>query len=153
MQIVEVAVALIRSAHQPNIWLGKFCPQRVHFEFVTAARLEKESLRETITREVAWELGMDRSRDFVVSNMAQLNSDFQAPLPGEEADSQIICSFYNVDLYRRKPLEALKSRDDLQWLNSNELCDGKTESGIDVCPLLLLLNRHAKVIQRWESTS
>jgi len=153
MQSVEIAVGLIRSAHQPNMWLGKFNRERVHFEFVTATRLEKESLRETVTREIAWELGMDRSKDFVVSNMAQLNCDFQNPLPGEEADSQIICSFYNIDLYRKNSLVHLQSRQDLQWLTSMELCSGKTETGIDICPLLLMLNEHAKVIQRWESTS
>ena len=151
METVEIAVGLVRSSHKPGLWLGKFNPALSHIEFVIANRLQKESFRETIIREIAWELGLDREKDFIVSNMAQLNCDFQATLPNQHHPSHILCSFYNVDLYRKQSLESVEKRNDLHWLDSVELCDGTTDTGISVCPLFVLLNQQAKVIQRWES--
>lgn len=153
METLEIAVGLVRSAYRPGLWLGKFSSVKSQIEFVTATRLEKESFRETITREVAWEMGLDRSKDFLVSNMAQLNSDFQGTLPGKQTPTHILCSFYKVDLYRKTSLEAVELRRDLYWLDSTEICDGKTRQQIPVSPLLMLLNGQAKVIQRWESES
>ena len=73
MYKLEIGVALIRKIDRRVRWLGKFDRARKQIDFVIAERLEKESWRESVMREVAWELAIDRRRDFVVSNMAQLN--------------------------------------------------------------------------------
>lgn len=151
MQSLQLSVALIRKIDDQVRWLGKVSQSRQQIDFVTAQRLESESWRETITREVAWELGLDRKRDFIVSNMAQLNVEFEARIPGHDEPTQIACAFYNVELYRRKVLEEVEAKEDFVWLTSREICDGRSESGLVLNPMIVLLNEHANVIQRWES--
>lgn len=154
MDKLEIGVALIRKIDQKIHWLGKLNQSKSQIDFVIAQRLEKESWRETITREVAWQLEVDRKRDIVVSNMAQLNVEFETVLPGTSPDPTLVsCAFYNVQLYRKPTIEKIDQNEMLVWLTSDEICDGVTEAGTPISPLVILLNEEAKVIQRWESDS
>ena len=152
METLEIAVALIRNA-DCNRWLTKINPVHSTAEFLIARRLEKELLRETVTREIAWDLNLDRSQDFIVSSMAQINSNFEAALPGQDGLCRILCSFYNVQLYGKNIVQQIDRLPDRMWLDSEEICDGETRSGLALDPLFLLLNGHANIIQRWESQS
>ena len=58
MDELEIGVALIRKVDQRIQWLGKKNPAQQQIDFVIADRLEKESWREAIMREVAWELDL-----------------------------------------------------------------------------------------------
>ena len=151
MSKLEIGVALIRKMDQKIRWLGKIDPTSQQIDFVIAERLEKESWRESVTREVAWELGIDRRRDFVVSNMAQLNIQLDTILPGSTEETSVACAFYNVELYRKSAVEQVDQNENLVWLTSNEICNGVTDDGIELNPLILILNEEAKVIQHWES--
>ena len=102
-------------------------------------------------REVAWDLALDRKRDFVVSNMAQLNVQLDAILPGYPGQTSITCAFYNVELYRKAAVAQVEQNENFVWLTSNEICNGVTEDGVELNPLILILNEEAKVIQHWES--
>jgi hypothetical protein len=151
MEKIELGLALIRKLEQQVLWLGKFNDAKEQIDFVTAKRLEKETFREAITREVAWELEIDRRRDFVVSSMAQLNINFITTLPGNSDTTQVAAAFYNVELYRRAVIEKIGESPKFVWLNSTEVCDGISKEGIKLDPLLVLLNQEAHVIQHWES--
>ena len=151
MKSLEIGVALIRKIGERIHWLGKNNPARQQIDFVIANRLEKESWRDAIMREVAWELDLDRKRDMVVSNMAQLNLEFSAVLPRQTDPAQIACAFYNVELYGKSAKAKVEENEDFLWLTSNEICDGVTETGIRIDPLWMLLNERAKVIQHWET--
>ena len=153
MDTLEIGVALIRQVDQRIVWLGKHNRVTQQVDFVIADRLEKESWREAVTREVAWELGLDRKRDIMVSNMAQLNVEFKSTLPGQSEPTSIVCAFYNVELYGKSARESVRQNEDFLWLNSNEICAGVTESGLPISPFLILLNQQSKVIQHWESDS
>ncbi len=151
MEKMELVVALIRKIDDRVQWLGKYNASRLQVDFVTAHRLERESWRETILREVSWELDIDRKRDFVVSSMAQLNINFATALPGQADITQVAAAFYNVELYRKAVLDKINANSGFVWLTSTEICDGMTEDGIKVDPLVVLLNEEAQVIQHWES--
>ena len=153
MDELEIGVALIRKIDQRIQWLGKNNPSQQQIDFVIANRLEKESWRETIMREVAWELDLDGKRDMVVSNMAQLNLEFESVLPGQIDPSQITCAFYNVELYGKPAKAKVEQNKNFIWLTSNEICDGVTRTGVPISPLWMMLNDRAKVIQHWESDS
>ena len=131
MDKMEISVALIRKIEQRIHWLGKFNPAKRQVEFVIAHRLEKESWRESVIREVAWQLDIDRRRDFVVSNMAQLNIELKTELP-RLGQTKIRCAFYNVELYRSSVIEQIDNGDEFVWLTSTEICEGETEDGIPV---------------------
>jgi len=147
MNKLEIGVALIRRIEQQIQWLGIHNVAKQQIDFVIAHRLEKESWRDSVTREVAWHLDVDRNRDIVVSNMAQLNVEFEATLPGEVDPTHIACAFYNVQLYRKEVREKVEQTESYLWLSVEEILAGETKSGIAISPLLMLLNGHAKVIR------
>ena len=151
MDKLEIGVALIRKIDQRIRWLGKLNHTKQQIDFVIAERLEKESWRESVMREVAWDLAIDRRRDFVVSNMAQLNVQVEVMLPGRAEQTSVACAFYNVELYRKAALAQIERNENFVWLTSKEICDGETEDGVKMNPLILILNERAKVIQYWES--
>lgn len=147
MNTLEIGVALIRRIEQEIQWLGIHNQTKHQIDFVIAHRLEKESWRDSVTREVAWQLDLDRNRDIVVSNMAQLNVEFEAALPGETDSTQIACAFYNVQLYRKAAREKISADENYLWLSCDEILAGQTEAGVVISPMLMLLNGHAKVIR------
>ncbi len=106
------------------------------WDFVIARRLNKESFRESVTREVAWRLELDRNHDFLVSNMAQLNMEYVRTLPGEFNEMHIAVAFYAVDIYRKHAFLALSERKDIRWLNSVEVCQGVSIDGNSINPLI-----------------
>ena len=152
MDKIELAVALIRSVESGSPrWLVKHHHENSKPNFVIGDRLEGESRRETIAREVSWELDLDRKRDFLVSNMAQINLDFIDRLPGHQEENHIFASFYNVEVYRAQVLAQLNANDRCFWVDSGEVCDGVTQSGQILNPIVPYLVNRSSVIQHWES--
>ena len=154
MQSTSLAVALIRkNVDQKLSWLTTLDPPGKQLDFVIGKRLEDESFRETTIREVAWALQLDRTRDFLVSNMAQMNLQFVDRLPGLFETSRIQVAFYNVEIYRKEVVQSLDAQPDRIWVNSKEICDGVTHCGRVFNPLVPYLINRSNVIQHWESSS
>lgn len=153
MEQISFSVALIRKMHDQGLrWLAKMMPSK-QLGFVVGERLEQESFRESAIREVAWELGLDRQRDFLVANMAQMNLEFVDQLPGQFSKSHIKVSFYNVEIYRQEVLESLEKERGNFWVTSEEICDGVTYCGRRFDPVVPYLINRSSVIQYWESSS
>lgn len=146
------SVALIRRVQDgKNLWLARASRQRPNvLNFVSAPRLESESFRETIRREVAWVLDVDPQRDLLVSNMAQLNLEFVACLPEDEADSHVAASFFLVEIYGRSTMQKIEEDAKNRWLTSAEVCAGYLASGEELDPRLVFLLDRAKVINAWD---
>ncbi len=153
MKKIELSVALIRrNDPEGTRWLARLSPDGGSMNFVFADRLGKESFRETAICEVAWTLDLDRHRDFLVSNTAQMNLEFVDHLPGHFAQAHVLVSFYNVEIYRRAILQQLREDPQNFWVTSNEICDGTTIQGLAFDPLLTYLIQRSSVIQHWESS-
>lgn len=154
MENIALAVALIRKSYNHQLrWLATLNDSTGKLEFVMGDRLEKESFRETTIREVSWELGLDRTRDFLVSNMAQMNLEFIDQLPDRRRDSHVLVAFYNVEIYRKEVIEQLDLEPNRIWVDSEEICNGVTANGILFNPLIPYLVNRSNVIQHWESSS
>ncbi len=152
MHKVEIAIALVRSTVPGSLhWLVKHGQSGRKPGFIIGQRLENESFRDTIKREVAWELGLDRKRDFLVSSMAQINSEFVDRLPGHLEESHVLASFYNVEVYRSQVLEQLDADRSCFWVDSGEVCDGVTRQGQILDPIVPYLINRSSAIQHWES--
>ena len=148
-------IALVRNFSTGNMlrWLGVYNRTTQTINFIAGQRLEAESFREAVKREVAWNLDLERNLDFLASRMAQLNLEFvDALLDGEPARHYQV-AFYNVEVYREKVLDKIAARDDLIWVTSEEICAGKTKLGISFDPLLMALLKKSGVIQHWESAA
>ena len=146
------AIALVRNFDTGKMlrWLAVYRKQSRSLNFVTADRLEGESFREAILREVAWQFDVDRN-DFLTSKMAQLNLEFMETLPHSSIETHYHVAFYNVEVYRPKVMEMIHSRTDLVWVTSEEICNGETRLGVPFDPTLNYLINRSAVIQHWES--
>lgn len=154
MEKVSLSVALIRNSISDQLrWLALQDESTGQLRFVIGDRLESERFRETAIREVAWELQLDRQRDFLVSNMAQMNLEFTDQLPGRFDSSHNQVAFYNVEIYRREVREKLARDPRSFWVTSEEICDGKTKCGRKFEPIVPFLINRSSVIQYWESQS
>lgn len=154
METYELSVPLIRTLGPSGLqWLMRLHAPHSQLRFLGVQRLEGESCRESVAREVAWELGLERKTDFLVSNMAQLNVDFIGVLPGQTTPSCNRISFYNVEVVRRSVLEKLESDSQNVWVSSSEICSGISQSGLPMDPYLTTIIRERGVIQAWESST
>ncbi len=146
-------VALVRNFNTGNMlrWLGVYDSASQTIGFITGQRLEGESFREAVQREVAWSLDVDRQTDFLISKMAQLNLEFvDALIDGANAKHYHV-AFYNVEIYREKVLRKITAREGFIWVTSEEICAGRTKLGIKFDPELTALVKKSDVIQHWES--
>jgi len=147
-------IGLIRNFSTGNMlrWLGVYDQRTQTIGFVSGERLEGESFRESVKREVAWCLNVDRQTDFLTAKMAQLNLEFIDALTEGDPARHYHVAFYNVEVYREKVLDMIAAREDLIWVTSDEICAGRTKLGIHFDPLLIALIDRSKVIQQWESS-
>ena len=92
------------------------------WSLITGERLEKESFRETIIREVSWTLDLDRQKDFVVSNMSASSQEYVEE--GSEGARHFAIAFYRARLYSKAAREKIESDERVQWVSARELCEG-----------------------------
>ena len=153
MEKLQLAIALIRSTETGALrWLATNGRESRKLQFVVGDRLESESFRETVAREVAWSLDLERKRDFLVSNMAQMNLEFIDQLPGWSDQCHVHLAFYNMEVYRRDVMKQLNADSTVFWIDSGEVCDGVTRQGQILDPLIPYLVNRSNVIQHWESS-
>ena len=117
--------------------------------FVVADRLSKENFRESVTREVAWQLNLKRQTDFLVSNMAQLSMEYIETMP-DQTERHIAVAFYNVHIYRRIALESLTQDPSSRWMSAAEVCQGKTTDGQTIHPPIVNWINKWSVVQPWQ---
>ncbi len=153
MRKIDLSAALIRRNEKNGVrWLARASTSNPFLTFVIGDRLEKESFRETAIREVAWELDLDRHRDFLVSNMAQLNLEFVDQIPNQFDKTHVVVSFYNVEIYRKEVIDRLRDDANNIWVTSEEICSGVTRHGQRFDPLVPYLINRSNVIQFSESS-
>lgn len=153
-ETIPIAVALIRKIDKDGLlWLGRKKQADGLLTFVVGQAMQRKSLRESITAEVAWEFDLDRSKDFLVSNMAQLNFDFPESLPAVKNAQPLKVSFYNIEIYRRGVTQQLDDDPRNQWLTSNEIWDGHTADGQPLDPFVHQLITRSEAIRSWETST
>ena len=150
MEKVFRSVALIQKFDdEKSQFLLKLNAGRNQLNFVTGERLEKESFREAISREVSWQLELERSKDFIVSNMSQLSMEYAGVLPGMTAKNKIAVAFYLVHLYGDSARSQLNDSTDCQWVNAAEICRGRTNLGTAIDPIPVHWINRWEILQAW----
>ena len=117
--------------------------------FVVADRLNKESFRESVTREVAWQLNLKRQSDFLVSNMAQLSMEYVETI-SNETQRHVAIAFYNVHIYRRNVLESLAQDTSSRWVSAQDVCRGRTNDEQTIHPQIVDWINKWSVVQPWQ---
>ena len=80
-----------------------------------------------------------------------MNLEFVDLLPGQYEESLNQIAFYNVEIYRSKVIEMLDEDSANIWVNSEEICNGVTDCGRRLNPLIPYLINRSSVIQSWDS--
>ncbi|MEQ9410494.1 MAG: hypothetical protein RIK87_22355 [Fuerstiella sp.] len=143
------SIALMRHPTQlENLWLAWWNQRAGHYDFVTAERLDDESFRECLDREIAWVLDLERGRDYLISSMARLHLDVPVEASEDIPDTFFAVEFYIVDLYGSSGRLSLEQNRDVRWLSSDEVLSGRTSDGRPVSPSLVHLLNQADVIAR-----
>ncbi len=141
------SIALLRHPeHLENQWLAYWDNGRRQYNFVTAERLDGESFRECLDREVAWILDIRRDKDYIISSQARLHLDI--PDDAESDEGFHVVEFYIVDLYGKSGRASVELNKQLRWLSSDEVLSGQTSDGVPVNPELVALLNKADVIAR-----
>lgn len=150
MRTIELGLALIRErGDSGSRWLTQASRNQQMLSFIAGNRLEGESFRETVTREVAWQLDLERNREFLVANMAQIDLEFQGTVPGQDEEMRLHVAFYSVDLYRRVARNRILNRPDLVWVPSITLCESLQFGEWTINPFHQSLIQRSKVIESW----
>lgn len=141
------SIALLRHPeHLEDQWLTYWDVGRKYYDFVTAERLDDESFRECLDREIAWVLDIRRGKDYIISSQARLHLDI--PIESETDDTFFVVEFYIADLFGKSGRASVELNKQLRWLNSDEVLSGQTSDGVPVNPSLVELLNKADVIAR-----
>lgn len=151
MDKVFRSVALIQKIEKDQSqFLLKFNSEKTKLDFVSGERLEKESFREAVTREISWQLELERDKDFLVSNMAQLSMEYTGSLPGDCDEKQIAFAFYFVHLYGNSARLKVEGSNDTKWLTAAEICEGSTRSGIPLAEIPVHWINRWGILHAWQ---
>lgn len=143
------SIALIRRfENEQTRWLVQHHECSNICRLIQAERLEEESFRECIDREVSWALSLERNKDYIISSVPRLHLEVQLRAPGKEEGDKIVVEFYVVDLYGRKAAGKL-DQENLYWVTGAELKLGVTGDGRAIDPLQQKLLAKAEVIPVW----
>jgi hypothetical protein len=137
-----------RETGEPSCWFCHWDERNNFFDFVAGERAGDESFRDCVDREVSSKLGL-RTSDFLVANVAQLNLEFAAVLPGDEEPNHVRVAFYIVRPYSQAARQVLASFPGGRWLTGHELLEGGTRDGKRVNPSLTYLLKRSEVIHPW----
>lgn len=139
------SIALIRRIQNEQAeWLAVWHDQRQQFEFIRSEILEGDSFRECLDREIAWELQLDRGRDYVISSVARLHAEIPVDEAGD--DECHVVEFFVTELYGSHSREAVNATPRAVWLTTAEVLAGQSMDGRPVDPLLVDWLKHADVI-------
>ena len=145
------SVALVQNVEAGSTrWFLRWQPYQKCWQFVVGERLERESFRETVLREVAWQLNLNRKTDFLVSNMAQLSMEFTDRETADKSDRQVAVAFYQVQVYRRSALDLLNATPTGCWVSAAEICAGETTDGQLIQPQIVGWLNQWQIIHPWQ---
>jgi hypothetical protein len=149
-QPLAFSVGLIQKTHDDRLLLLlRRHPNLQQWKFVCGERIENESFRETIAREVAWQLALDRQRDFLVANVPQLSVESIENFPGSELELPVAVEFYCIHLYGRAAVAKVEQNTELKWFSCAEVCDGVAQDGLLIDPAIVGWLNKWQVVQPW----
>ncbi len=121
---IELSIAMVRHPKQLDHWLLRTSHRVGELRLIQAKRLERESFRLAIDRELAWELELRRGKDYIVSSVPRLHLDTSICFPDQESASEYAVEFYVTDLWGKAALAAINADDGNRWVSNHELRNG-----------------------------
>lgn len=133
LAINQTSMGLVRGWFDGDArWLVIQDPVTQQFRLIEAIRLEDESFRESIDREVAWQLDLRRGKDYIVSSVPRLHLEIPFEVDhgcaiGTEQRVDVV-EFYLVELYGQAARPALESRPHVFWWGQADFQSAQVEN-------------------------
>ena len=145
------AIALIRrsGAAGDDEWLALWNAGRNCYQFVETHKLENESFRESLQREISWTTGLETGRDFLVSNVPRTRLQFLGGTGCAEEPVGYVVEFFLVELMGKRHAAILEGHELVRWVGQEELHVGKATDDRAICPQLTSLLERGDVIPPW----
>lgn len=141
------AVGLIRRLTDDGaMWLVHKPQNKPHYTLVVGERLEGESGRVSLEREIAWTLKLESNRDYIISSVARLNYDTEFAKQGEQEATLFSIEFYIVELYGKLWPGILETNPVCRWVTTQELLEGTLADGTRFDPTICTLLNKAGVL-------
>ena len=105
-------------------WLAIWNPAKGVLMLPEAEKLEGESYRDALVREVAWAAGLDAGKDYLVSHAPRAHVQFADRCAGPTEGDITVMEFYVCELFRRGR-EKLDKADGVVWLTAGDLESGE----------------------------
>ena len=145
------AIALIRrDGPEGDEWLTLWNAGRGCYQFVEAHRLEGETYRQSLLREIGWATGLQTGKDFIVSGGPRAHLQFADVESCGGVPVWFIVEFFLVELMGRRHRELLDSNSEIHWISSEQLQSGVGADGRPLCPRLLSLLKQADILAPWQ---
>ena len=135
----EVADPALRSE-----WLAVWNPAKGVLTLPEAEKLEDESFRDSLVREVAWATGLDAGKDYLVSHAPRAHVQFAEECEGPGQGDVTVMEFYVCELFRRGRAK-LAETDGVTWLTAGDLEAGEA-GGRPVASRQLALMKRADLL-------
>lgn len=141
------SLGLVRdSASPPSRWL---LMKRGHLEFIQAERLDGDSYRDCVVREITWALNLHRRKDCLVSSYSRLHLSRAIYVPSEDQEVWFEVEFFVADLYTEAARQSVADNPHVTWLTGAEVSAGRSSDGVPICERHSLLMAAAEVIPAW----
>ncbi len=144
------AIALVRrDAGDGSEWLALWNEGRGCFHFLEAHKLDDESYRQSLVREIEWTTDLRTGKDYLVSGGPRAHLAFgEVEACGEEPIWYAV-EFYLVELMGRRHRDTLAADARVRWVTAADVETGRID-GRPVCPRLLALLRRADIFAPWQ---
>jgi len=141
------SIGLLRDQSSlPVRWLLR---KRSRLKSIQAERLEGDSYRDCIQREVAWTLNLHRDQDCLVSSHSRLHLSQAIFVPDESQEVWFEVEFFVVELFTEAARQTVANPPDVVWLTGEEVHAGQSKTGLPICERHRLLMAAADVIPAW----
>ena len=141
------SLGLIRSsASPPAQWL---LMKGEELRFIQADRLDGDSYRECIVREISWALDQEVQEGCLVSSYSRLHLSRAIYVPSEDQEVWFEVEFFVTDLYTEAARQAAADNPHVVWLTGAEVRVGLSRNGVPICERHSLLMAAADVIPAW----
>jgi hypothetical protein len=143
MQTMVASIGMIRKLTDDGaLWLVHKPQNKSYYTLVVGERLEGESGRTSLEREINWALKLESNRDYIISSVARLNYDTEFAKQGEQEVTLFSIEFYIVELYGKLWPTTLETNIACRWVTTEELLEGTLADGaIFDSTVRTLLNR------------
>ena len=136
-------IAIIRREEDgATHWLAQWNHNWKAFHFVGGHKLPDESFYECVVREVAEELGLTASDDFVVADSALAQVSYIARSRSAQEDTLYSMELFEVELHPHTRPQ-IDSHPLSRWLTDSEIRQKRCEDDAAVSPTVLVLLNQA----------